>query len=38
MSNYIVVILGFLAITISHAEGDRAENICILDADGSGEV
>ena len=37
-SKYSVVILGFLTITLSHAQDDRAEDISILDVDGSGEV
>ena len=37
-SKYSVVILGFLAITLSHAQDDRADDISILDVDGSGEV
>ena len=37
-SKYSVVILGFLAITLSHAQDDRDENISILDVDSNGEV
>ncbi len=37
-SKYPVVILGFLAITFSHAQDDRADDLSILDVDGSGEV
>ena len=37
-SKYSVVILGFLAISLSHAQGERANDISILDVDGSGEV
>ncbi|MGY8908224.1 MAG: hypothetical protein ACKVJI_13185, partial [Pseudomonadales bacterium] len=37
-SKYSVVILGFLAITFSHAQDDRDENISILDVDANGEV
>ena len=37
-SKYSVVILGFLAISLSHAQGERADDISILDVDGSGEV
>jgi hypothetical protein len=37
-SKYSIVILGFLAITLSHAQGDRAENISILDVDANGKV
>ena len=33
-----VVILGFLAITFSYAQEDRADDISILDVDASGEV
>ena len=35
---YSVVILGFLAITLSHAQDDRADDISILDVDANGEV
>jgi len=35
---YSIVILGFLAITFSHAQDERAEDISILDVDASGEV
>ena len=38
LSKYSVVILGFLAITLSHAQEDRAEDISILDVDANGEV
>ena len=37
-SKYFFVILGFLAITFSHAQDERAEDISILDVDASGEV
>jgi len=37
-SKYSVVILGFLAITLSHAQDERDENISILDVDANGEV
>ena len=37
-SKYSIVILGFLAITFSHAQDERAEDISILDVDASGEV
>ena len=37
-SKYSVVILGFLAITLSYAQEDRAEDISILDVDANGEV
>jgi hypothetical protein len=37
-SKYSIVILGFLAITLSHAQDERADDISILDVDGSGEV
>ena len=37
-SKYSIVILGFLAITLSHAQDDRAEDISILDVDANGEV
>ena len=37
-SKYSIVILGFLAITLSHAQDERAEDISILDVDASGEV
>ncbi|MDB2559441.1 collagen-like protein [Porticoccaceae bacterium] len=37
-SKYSIVILGFLAITLSHAQEDRAEDISILDVDANGEV
>ena len=37
-SKYSVVILGFLAITLSHAQDDRADDISILDVDANGEV
>ena len=37
-SNYSIAILGFLAITLSHAQDDRDENISILDVDANGEV
>ena len=37
-SKYSIVILGFLAITLSHAQDDRDENISILDVDANGEV
>ena len=37
-SKYSIVIFGFLAITLSHAQEDRAEDISILDVDANGEV
>ena len=37
-SKYSIVILGFLAITLTHAQDDRDENISILDVDANGEV
>ena len=37
-SKYSIVIFGFLAITLSHAQDDRAEDISILDVDANGEV
>ena len=37
-SKYSIVILGFLAITLSHAQDDRADDISILDVDANGEV
>ena len=37
-SKYSVVILGCLTITISYAQGERDENLLILDVDGSGKV
>ena len=37
-SKYSIVLLGFLAITLSHAQDDRAEDISILDVDANGEV
>jgi hypothetical protein len=37
-SKYSIAILGFLAITLSHAQDERAEDISILDVDASGEV
>ena len=37
-SKYSVVILGFLAITLSHAQDERDENISILDVDANGNV
>ena len=37
-SKYSIVIFGFLAITFSHAQDERAEDISILDVDASGEV
>ena len=37
-SKYSIVIFGFLAITLSHAQDERAEDISILDVDASGEV
>ena len=37
-SKYSVVIFGFLAISLSHAQDDRADDLSILDVDGSGEV
>ena len=37
-SKYSIAILGFLAITLSHAQDDRDENISILDVDANGEV
>ena len=38
LSKYSIVILGFLAITLSYAQEDRDENISILDVDSNGEV
>jgi len=37
-SKYSIVILGFLAITLSHATDERAEDISILDIDASGDI
>ena len=37
-SKYSIVILGFLAITLSYAQEERAEDISILDVDANGEV
>jgi hypothetical protein len=37
-SKYSIVFLGFLAISLSHAQDDRADDLSILDVDGSGEV
>ena len=37
-SKYSIGILGFLAITLSYAQEDRADDISILDVDASGEV
>ena len=37
-SKYSIVILGFLAITLSHAQDDRADDISILDVDANGNV
>ena len=37
-SKYSIVIFVFLAITFSHAQDERAEDISILDVDASGEV
>jgi len=37
-SKYSIAILGFLAITLSYAQEDRAEDISILDVDANGEV
>ena len=37
-SKYSIVIFVFLAITLSHAQDERAEDISILDVDASGEV
>ena len=37
-SKYSVVLLGFLAITLLHAQDERADDISILDVDASGEV
>ena len=37
-SKYLIVILGFLTITLSHAQDERADDISVLDVDGSGEV
>ena len=37
-SKYSIVILGFLAITLSYAQEDRADDISILDVDANGEV
>ena len=37
-SKYSIVIFGFLAITFSHAQDERAEDISILDVDANGEV
>jgi hypothetical protein len=37
-SKYSIVIFVFLAITLSHAQDERAEDISILDVDANGEV
>ena len=37
-SKYSIGILGFLAITLSYAQEDRADDISILDVDANGEV
>ena len=37
-TKYSVVLLGFLAVTLSHGQDDRAEDISILDIDANGEV
>ena len=37
-SKYSIVIFGFLAITLSYAQDERAEDISILDVDANGEV
>ena len=37
-SKYSIVILGFLTITLSHAQDDRADGISILDVDANGKV
>lgn len=37
-SKYSIVIFGFLAITLSHAQDERAEDISILDVDASRAV
>ena len=37
-SKYSIIIFGFLAITLSHAQDDRADDISILDVDANGEV
>ena len=37
-SKYSIVIFGFLAITLSHAQEDRDENVSLLDVDANGEV
>ena len=37
-SVYSIVLLGFLAISLSHAQDDRAEDISLLDVDANGEV
>ena len=37
-SKYSIVIFGFLAITLSHAQGERTDDISILDVDANGEV
>ena len=37
-SKYSIAILGFLVITLTHAQDDRDENISILDVDANGEV
>ena len=37
-SKYSIVIFGFLAITLSHAQDERADDISILDVDANGEV
>ena len=38
LSKYSIVILGFLAITLSYAQEDRADDISILDVDANGQV
>ncbi|MDC0374567.1 collagen-like protein [Pseudomonadales bacterium] len=37
-SKYLIIIFGFLAITLSHAQDERADDISILDVDANGEV
>jgi len=37
-TKYSVVLLGFLAVTLSHGQDDRAEDTSILDIDANGEV
>jgi trimeric autotransporter adhesin len=38
LSKYSIAILGFLAISLSYAQDERADNISILDVDANGEV